>query len=169
MASLLPTLFLSFTSCSYAAPAPLGFELGEVTLKDLQAMGLLEKGYTGCDEILRSYILSIPNLIDLDGAYTAYFRLDAKGLLQGVRLAMSEKKYDEVFKVLSEKYKLVDSFTTNNRLPFSPSKRVLFSSGNYKIELTTQDDGIMQVEYYSEVLKKRCDMHIKSGKSNKLL
>lgn len=84
--------------------SPFGLELNKATIKDLQSkyeiLNITRKP-------TRETLISIsPAVLDLRGLKASIFIFDQQNILQSVLLTMDKSHFNEMYKILSEKYKI---------------------------------------------------------------
>lgn len=104
-------VFLKDISTVFAAPSPLGFELGKAKLEDIEKEFKLRKMYSSddnpCNEIEKSYSILNYSLSDFPGLESAWFSVDKDNIVQSFSITIQRCQLESISKSLSEKYKFV--------------------------------------------------------------
>jgi len=151
---LIISLFLSLNLC-WADPAAFGLELGKATLKDIEANHKVIKRN---DAIFDGHIVNIePHKLGLEELKSVFFYCDKDGVIQSTVLVMNQEKFDDMFKALSGKYKLV-----SKDIPFVGTKSAYFEDGASIIfinapHLSFEMEVAYQTKKFSDALHKKHD------------
>jgi hypothetical protein len=141
MLKLLLVLFL--TAIAFGDPAPLGLELGKATVKDARKKYSLQN--LGKDKYTLGPMFRIPvSQVNIDDLTDVMLVFDRKGVLQAVALAFPDYKFEEIYRTLRKKYRLVKS---ENSLV--GDKYAEFEDGNSVIVLESGNLGFITTVIYA--------------------
>jgi len=121
-------LLLALSNYSLGNVAPFGLELDKTTMKDLESRYDILKKIKRKDNV--TLIEISPRLLSLKGLQEASFFFDDRDVLQAVILTMNKSNFNEMYGILSEKYKL-----TEKNIPFVGDKFASFSQEDCSIFL----------------------------------
>ena len=104
-------VFLKVISTVFAAPSPLGFELGKAKLEDIEKEFRIRKWHSSdndpCNGINTSYDILNHSLSNFPGLVSVWFRVDKDNIVQGFSMTIQRRQLESISKSLSEKYKFV--------------------------------------------------------------
>lgn len=129
--------------------SPFGLELNKATIKDFlskyDVMDIIKKPN-------QQTIISVsPKLLDLSGLKTSVCIFDHQDILQSVILTMDKSHFDEMYKILSQKYKIDEKL-----VPFVGDKYVSFFHKYSFIRINTPHLGFdLKIIYVNKLYFKK--------------
>ncbi|MDY0136083.1 MAG: hypothetical protein RBS36_02830 [Thiomicrospira sp.] len=141
------TCLLAFPFMVLANPSPFGLTLNQATVAELKqkysAKMLGYNKYSGGEV----YQLT-PDELGIDGLQKATAIFDEKGVLQGILTELPKHRFDQMYQLLSAKYKVVSS-----QIPFVGSKTVTMRDGETEITLNAPHLSFeMEMSYLTQSL-----------------
>ena len=117
---------------SLANPTPFGLEISKATFSDVidKYPSIKEAGTNKYTEGRMIYLN--PNQLDFDGLKDALLVFTKENKLSAVILTLPKNKFDELYKTLNDKYKLV-----SKEIPFVGDKNAKFINDNTEITLNS--------------------------------
>ncbi|NPA40771.1 MAG: hypothetical protein GXO18_00650 [Aquificae bacterium] len=113
----------------FADPAPLGLELGKATVKDAKKLYRLKE--KGINKYSLGPMFTVPiSQTNIEGLKEATLIFDERGKLVAVILEFPKSKWNDVYKALRKKYRLIKS-----KIPFVGDRYAEFKDGKTLIML----------------------------------
>lgn len=149
-------LALLSSSQSFAQTVVLSQTIGKSTVKNLiSSTDKKHIQYAGMNKYSNGKMYSVQGqAYGVAGLSNALFIFDQQDLLSGVVLTMDKNRFDDIKKILDEKYRLVSS-----QVPFVGNKSAKYRDGDVQIEINSPHLQFeMSVIYLNEKLRKNFEM-----------
>ena len=160
--SILTILSILYMNILYANPSPLGLEINKATLDDVKKSYKILMSGQNATEGFYNNVIECHN-IPMDTLSNVNVISNNNKIVEGVILDLSSSKFDEIYKMLSSKYK-----EFYNRNKFEGSKYAKFYNGDcfISIEMIHLDNKII-LAYISNNFKEKHERRISKEKEDK--
>lgn len=146
LTTLLVTLTMSLAAhTAFAAPAPLGLELGKANVSEMKKK--YTANYLGVNKYSQGEMYSLPaSQINVSGVTKATAVFNKKQNLVAILLTMDKHRFDSIHNSLKSKYRV-----QSKNIPFVGNKKVVYKSGSTEVELSAPHMSFdMSLEYYQD-------------------